>query len=119
MTSPKTAWVQLYQARQVKADFTESRPPGRPASPIPRRKVGLTLSQGEITELETWQERLSELLGRKISTGETVGILTRICSARLARLNNVENIDSLVELVEKMMGESEGRGEGRGESRKE
>lgn len=105
MTSPKTAWVQLYQARQVKADFAESRPPGRPASPIPRRKVGLTLSQGEITELETWQNRISELLGRKISTGETVGILTRICSARLTRLGNVDDVESLVDLVEKMMGE--------------
>ena len=79
MTTPKSAWVQLYQARQIKADIVESRSPGRPPSPIPRRKVGLTLSQGEITELETWQERFSELIGRKLSTGETVGILTRIC----------------------------------------
>ena len=31
MTTPKTAWVQLYQARQIKADIVESRPPGTPA----------------------------------------------------------------------------------------
>lgn len=105
MTSPKTAWVQLYQARSLKAEISDARPPGRPPSPIPRRKVGLTLSQGEITELETWQERLSELVGRKVSTGETVGILTRICSARLARLQNPDSIESLAELVERMMGE--------------
>jgi hypothetical protein len=105
MTMPKSAWVQLYQARQIKADVTESRSPGRPPSPIPRRKVGLTLSQGEITELDHWQERLSELLGRKISTGEVVGILTRIATARLGRINNLESIDSLVDLVEKMVGE--------------
>jgi hypothetical protein len=105
MTTPKSAWVQLYQARQIKADVTESRSPGRPPSPIPRRKVGLTLSQGEINEIEHWQERLSEMLGRKISAGETVGILTRIATARLGRINNVESIDSLVELVEKMVGE--------------
>ncbi|RPJ44187.1 MAG: hypothetical protein EHM21_10485 [Chloroflexi bacterium] len=105
MTTPKSAWVQLYQARQVKADVSESRSPGRPPSPIPRRKVGLTLSQGEITELDHWQERLSGLLGRKISTGETVGILTRIATARLGRLNNPDSIDSLVELVEKLVGE--------------
>jgi hypothetical protein len=105
MTTPKSAWVQLYQARQMKADVSEARSPGRPPSPIPRRKVGLTLSQGEITELEHWQERLSELMGRKISTGETVGILTRIATARLGRLNSPESIDSLVELVEKMVGE--------------
>ena len=98
MNTPKTAWVQLYQARRIKAESVESRPPGRPPSPIPRRKVGLTLSQGEITELEVWQERLSDLMGRKISTGETVGILTRICSARLARIeDNADSIDDLVE----------------------
>jgi hypothetical protein len=105
MTTPKSAWVQLYQARQMKAEVSEVRSPGRPPSPIPRHKVGLTLSQGEITELEHWQERLSELLGRKISVGETVGILTRVATARLGRLNNPDSIDSLFELVEKMVGE--------------
>lgn len=105
MSTPKTAWVQLYQARQVKAETIESRHPGRPPSPIPRRKVGLTLSQGEISELEVWQERLSMAIGRKLSTGETAGILTRICSARLARLDDSVQFDSLVDLVEKMIGE--------------
>ncbi|NLG95892.1 MAG: hypothetical protein GX491_00875 [Chloroflexi bacterium] len=106
MTSPKNAWVQLYQARQMKVEITDSRPPGRPPSPIPRRKVGITLSQGEISELGAWQERFSELLGRKVSTGETVGILTRICSARMSRINQPEAAESLIELVEKMIGES-------------
>jgi hypothetical protein len=105
MSTPKTAWVQLYQARQIKAEFAEVRAPGRPPSPIPRRKVGLTLSQGEITELNTWQERLSGLMGRKLSTGETVGILTRIATARLARIDSDDQIDSLTEMVEKMIGE--------------
>ncbi len=105
MTTPKSAWVQLYQARQIKSDMSEARSPGRPPSPIPRRKVGLTLSQGEISELEHWQERISEIAGRKVSTGETVGILTRIATARLGRIENAETIDSLVDLVEKMIGE--------------
>lgn len=105
MSTPKSAWVQLYQARQIKADIVESRPPGRPPSPIPRRKVGLTLSQGEISELELWQNRLSDLIGRKLSTGETVGILTRICSGRLTRIDNLDQIDDLLVLVEKMIGE--------------
>lgn len=102
----KSAWVQLYQARQLRADIVDSRPPGRPPSPIPRRKVGLTLSQGEITELDTWQERLSTLLGRKLSTGETVGILTRICTARVGRVEEAGPFESLEELVERMIGES-------------
>lgn len=106
MSTPKSAWVQLYQARTIKAE-SESRPPGRPPSPVPRRKVGLTLSQGEINELEVWQERLSNLLGRKISTGETVGIITRIASARLARVPNADSIDNLLDMVEKMIGEGQ------------
>jgi hypothetical protein len=105
MSTPKSAWVQLYQARQIRAEITESRPPGRPPSPVPRHKVGLTLSQGEITEIEAWQERFSNLLGRKISTGETVGILTRIASARIGRIQNADSFETLVELVEKMVGE--------------
>ena len=105
MSSQKFAWVQLYQARQVKADIVEQRQPGRPPSPIPRRKVGLTLSQGELSELEVWQERLSGLMGRKISTGETIGILTRIASARFNRLGHAADTDSLVDLVERMIGE--------------
>lgn len=105
MSTPKSAWVQLYQARQIKSELPDSRPPGRPPLPIPRRKVGLTLSQGEIAEMEAWQERLSALLGRKLSTGETIGILTRICTARLTRISGEGEYASLVELVEKMIGE--------------
>ena len=105
MSSSKSAWVQLYQARQIKADIAENRSPGRPPSPIPRRKVGVTLSQGEINELDVWQDRLSALLGRKISTGETVGIITRIVSARFARLKEGDSFESLADLVEKMIGE--------------
>ena len=104
MSTSKTAWVQLYQARQIPVDITETRTPGRPPSPIPRKKVGLTLSDGETKELEVWQKRLSDLMGRKISIGETVGILTRIATGRLARLNPNDPAESLVELVEKMIG---------------
>ncbi len=105
MSSPKSAWVQLYQARQVKADIVEQRQPGRPPSPIPRHKVGLTLSQGEVNEIEAWRERMSGLVGRKLSTGETVGILTRIATARLARIEKADAVESLADLVDKMIGE--------------
>jgi hypothetical protein len=103
-SSNKPAWVQLYEARRVEVEV-ESRPPGRPPSLVPRRKIGLTLSQGEIQEIEDWQERLSKLLNRKLSAGETVGILTRICTARYTKLEG-KGIDpeTLVEMVEKMVG---------------
>ena len=100
----KSAWVQLYEARRA-VGKVKTRSPGRPPSPIPRRKVGLTLSQGEITELEHWQERFSKLLERKVSMGETVGILTRICSTRFGSIAH-DNGGTLTldEMVEMMIG---------------
>jgi hypothetical protein len=65
--------------------------------------VGVTLSQGEISELTVWQERFSELLERKVSVGETVGILTRISTARWNRLTE-SSPQELVDLVEAMIG---------------
>jgi hypothetical protein len=107
----KPAWVQLYEARRLDMEV-EPRTPGRPPSPIPRRKVGFTLSQGEIRELEVWQDRFSRLLNRKVSTGETIGILVRICTARNLRLAEQFDASSeaaepaaLVDLVGRMIGE--------------
>lgn len=101
--SNKPAWVQLYEARNIPIN-PEVRPPGRPPMPIPRRKVGLTLSQGEISELEVWQDRFSRLLRRKVSTGETVGILARICSARYIRIGEGHAEENLSQLVERLVG---------------
>jgi hypothetical protein len=98
----RTAWAQLYEARRIPA-APESRNPGRPPAPIPRHKVGVTLSQAEVFELEAWQNRFSEMLGRKVSIGETIGILTRVCTTRLARLPYKQPFSSLTELVEHMV----------------
>ena len=107
----KPAWVQLYEARRLDMEV-EPRTPGRPPSPIPRRKVGFTLSQGEIRELEAWQDRFSRLLNRKVSTGETIGILTRVCTARFSRFGDRSEkghepteFENLSALVERMIGE--------------
>ncbi len=101
--STRNAWVQLYEARRVPNE-KESRTPGRPPGVVPRRKVGLTLSQGETSEIDIWQERFSTLLRRKVSAGETVGILTRMASARFTRLGlDIEDI-TLGQLVEKLVG---------------
>jgi hypothetical protein len=101
-TPPRTAWVQLYEARRV-TNVPATRPPGRPPASIPRHKVGLTLAQGEITEIEEWQRRFSTLLKRKVSEGETVGILVRICTARLNRIGELEETGSLSAFVEKLV----------------
>jgi hypothetical protein len=100
--SNKPAWVQLYEARRATVEY-EPRAPGRPPAPIPRRKVGFTLSQGEIRELEAWQERFTRLLRRKVSSGETIGILVRICTARGARLMEGVEPQNLADMVEKMI----------------
>lgn len=100
----KPAWVQLYEARRLAMEY-QTRSPGRPPAPIPRHKVGVTLSQGEMRELEVWQERFSTLLRRKVSVGETIGILTRICTARFTRFAEAGNPLTLADLVEQMTGE--------------
>ncbi len=97
----KSAWVQLYEARRISGPI-EQKSPGRPASVVPRKKVGLTLSQGEITELDHWQTRLTALLGRKVSVGETVGILTRICTSRFNRVSENRAMLTLQDLVTRM-----------------
>lgn len=102
--SNKPAWVQLYEARRAAAQVM-TRNPGRPPASIPRHKVGVTLSQGEIVELEAWQERFSSLLSRKVSTGETMGILVRTCSARYTYLpESKKSTSELESLVEAMIG---------------
>jgi hypothetical protein len=101
--SSKNAWVQLYEARRVPSD-QEVRSPGRPMGTVPRRKVGLTLSHGEIAEIDVWQKRFSELLHRSVSAGETVGILTRVCSARFNRyIGEDKEFKALSQLVERLV----------------
>jgi hypothetical protein len=99
----KSAWVQLYEARRALNTVT-TRAPGRPPASIPRHKVGMTLSQGETSDLESWQGRFSALLGRKVSLGETTGILTRICSIRYNAIFANGAPITLEELVEAMLG---------------
>ena len=100
----KSAWVQLYEARNIPIEV-QTRTPGRPPGPVPRRKVGMTLSQGEISEIEVWQDRLSGLLHRKVSIGETVGLLARLSTARFAAISSRQSPAALAELVEKMIGQ--------------
>ena len=100
--STKNAWVQLYEARRVPNE-QESRTPGRPPGIVPRRKVGLTLSHGEIAEIESWQKRFSDLLHRSVSAGETVGILTRVCTARFNRMDENKEFKALAQLVERLV----------------
>jgi hypothetical protein len=102
--SSKPAWVLLYEARRP-TPMARTRSRGRPPRVTPRKATVVHLTDGERMELNTWQERLSPLLGRKISLGETAGILARICSARLPRVQYETDVRSLTELVAIMVGE--------------
>jgi hypothetical protein len=102
-SSPKPAWVLLYEARRP-TPITRTRPRGRPPRVTPRKATVFHLTDGERIEIDTWQERLSPLLGRKISLGETAGILARICSARLPKVDNGSQVKSLADLVTAMVG---------------
>jgi len=101
-SQPGNAWVQLYEARR-QMNEPQARPVGRPPSIVPRTKVGLTLTKGEMAELEEWQERLTLLLGRKVSIGEVVGILSRICTARLEQIPPEVRSSDLNDLVDRMV----------------
>lgn len=100
----KPPWVQLYEARRASPP-SRTRTRGRPARVTPRKATVVHLTDGERVEIDSWQKRISPLLGRKVSLGETAGILARICSARLPRINGDLSFDTLSDLVKLMVGE--------------
>jgi hypothetical protein len=73
----------------------------------PRKATVFHLTDGERAEINDWQDRISPLLGRKVSLGETAGILARICSARLPHVNGDLAFDNLSDMVRSMVGEED------------
>jgi hypothetical protein len=61
------------------------------------------LADGECKEIDAWKTRLSKLVGRQVSYGETGGILAQICSDRFSALGIDENDVSLEALVKMMV----------------
>ncbi len=102
----KPAWVQLYEARRASIP-SRTRSRGRPPRVTPRKATVVHLTDGERSEIDVWQKRISPLLGRKVSLGETAGILARICSARLPHVNRDITFSTLADLVESMVGNGE------------
>lgn len=100
----KPAWVQLYEARR-RTPAPRVRRRGRPSRIVPRKHTSVYLAEGETEELLQWQDIFSDLLDRKVSYGETTGILARMCTARLEALDIEDFPKSLGELVELMSGE--------------
>lgn len=104
--TPKPAWVQLYEARRLSPP-TRTRSRGRPPRVTPRKATVFHLTDGERVEIDEWQDRISPLLGRRVSLGETAGILARICSARLPHIHGEHTFENLSDLVRTMVGEEE------------
>lgn len=102
----KPAWVLLYEARRASPP-SRTRSRGRPPRVTPRKATVVHLTDGERAEIDDWQDRISPLLGRKVSLGETAGILARICSARLPHINGDFTFANLSDLVRSMVGEEE------------
>lgn len=88
------SWLLLLESRH-------SRPPqkepvgtgerGRPRLNVATYQTSMTLSKGDREAIDYWQEQLSALLDRKVSMGETVGFLARLCQERL---NGIDASDS-------------------------
>ncbi len=107
LKQPRYAWTQLYEARKAQRLPLDERPSqagrGRPERVIPVKKSTLYLSAGDEAALKKWQQTFTGMLGRKPSTGETAGILAKICSERFAAISQpegeVESLDTLVALL--------------------
>jgi hypothetical protein len=102
------SWLQLYEARYIRTPPTPlpSGSPGRPARAVPVKKTSVTYTAGDEEALLLWQEKFTDLLGRKPSMGETAGLLARICTDRLEWLHPASLPGSLGEFVTLMVEEA-------------
>jgi hypothetical protein len=101
------SWLQLYEARYIRQPPAPppAGSPGRPARAVPVKKTSVTYTAGDEEALLAWQEKLTDLLGRKPSMGETAGLLARICADRLEVLQPTSFPMDLSQFVSLMVGE--------------
>jgi hypothetical protein len=98
------SWLLLLESRHAKPPEREpigTGDRGRPRLNVATTQTSMTLSKGDREAIEFWQEQLSSMLGRKVSMGETVGFLARICQERLNTIIDPElRPESLHDLVQ-------------------
>ncbi len=97
------SWTMLIESRHGKPpekEPTGTGERGRPRLNVATQQTSMTLSKGDREAIDFWQEHLSKLLNRKVSMGETVGFLARICQERLNVIDEVSDSESLQELVQ-------------------
>ncbi len=97
------SWLMLIESRHARPpekEPTGTGERGRPRLNVATTATSMTLSKGDREAIEYWQGQLSELLNRKVSMGETVGFLARVCQERYQAINDPENQpENLQELV--------------------
>jgi hypothetical protein len=86
--------------------YTYSSPPpsragGRPAAAFPRASYSCKLTAEDVRTLDIWQKRLSALLGRALSRGETSGFVTALLDRRLGARNG--DLDDPERLAERLL----------------
>lgn len=103
---PVSAWLQLYIAQKTRTP--SGKPtirPGRPGRVVAWADLHMEMPQGDLKQVRDWQKRFDVLLNRKVSLGETVGLLARICTARFDVLDPNGVPDDIENLVDLMVGD--------------
>ena len=101
------SWVLLLESRHAKSPEKEpvmTGERGRPRLNVATTQTSMTLSKGDREAIEFWQARLSTVLNRKVSMGETVGFLARVCQERLTTMDeSVSPIHTLQDMVQALV----------------
>jgi hypothetical protein len=99
------SWLMLIESRHAKPPEREpigTGERGRPRLTVATSQTSMTLSKGDREAIEFWQGQLSAQLNRKVSMGETVGFLARVCQERFNIVSDPavqpESLHDLVQL---------------------
>lgn len=107
--SPDT-WVMLLDAQGgIREDaINPPRPQGRPRNPFPKKSAHVTLTNNELTLLDSLVEQLSVGTNTKISRGQIIAFMAYSLRDELVRMGiDLEQTKSFHELAEKLRREAE------------
>ena len=102
----RAAWLELYTVQKSRApQSARTADRGRPRRITTLKSVHTFMTTTDQELLTNWQERFRKLAGRNLTLGEVAGLLARICVERLESLSGQENVESIEELVDLMVGD--------------
>jgi hypothetical protein len=100
------AWLQLYLTRHMPKDSQPAIPGsvGRPSREVPVTRTTIYLTAKDKKILSTWQKYFGSLIGKeKVSIGEALSLLIRICDDRLIAVGGKGQFDDITELTRVMI----------------